>query len=196
MKHETLPAFGSERTRRAFLRAGLALPALWASARTLAPTPAWADADDPTPSTGAGPFFTPRSPERTSFRDPGLAGTPIELGGRVLGTDGRPLSRALLDFWHTDDTGEYDNDGYRCRGHQYADADGRYVLRTIVPGAYGGRPKHIHVKLAGGGRALTTQLLFPEDARNGRDGLFDERLAMKLADGASGRVARFDFVLG
>jgi protocatechuate 3,4-dioxygenase beta subunit len=194
--HKTLPAGWSERTRRAFLRSGLILPALWASARTLSPTPAWADPDDAPPSSAEGPFFTPRSPERSSFRESGLPGTPLELGGRVVSTDGRPLSRALLDFWHTDDSGHYDNDGYRCRGHQFTDADGRYVLRSIVPGAYGGRPKHIHVKLAGDGRALTTQLFFPEDARNASDWLFDRRLVMKITDGGSGRAARFDFVLG
>lgn len=193
---KTLPAGWSERTRRAFLRAGLVLPMAWASARALTPTPAWADPDDATPATGEGPFFMPRSPERTSFREPGLEGTPIELTGRVLSTEGRPLSRALLDFWHTDSTGQYDNAGYRCRGHQLTDGEGRYVLRTIVPGAYGGRPKHVHVKLSGGGRSLTTQLLFPEDARAAPPGLFDRRLAMKVTDGAAGRVARFDFVLG
>jgi protocatechuate 3,4-dioxygenase beta subunit len=138
----------------------------------------------------------PRSPERTSLREPGVEGTPLEVSGRVLSTDGRPLSRALLDFWHTDVNGHYDDDGYRCRGHQYTDADGRYVLRTNVPGAYGGRPKHIHVKLAGGGRALTTQLFFPEDARNASDWLFDKRLAMTVTNGGSARRARFDFVLG
>lgn len=191
--NKALPYVVSRRTRRSFLGAGLALPALWASTRALVPTPAFADADDATPSSGEGPFFTPRSPERTSFVEPGMKGTRIEVTGRVLSTDGRPLSRALLDFWHTDDTGAYDQDGYRCRGHQHADADGRYVLRTIVPGAYGGRPKHIHVKVAGDGRSLTTQLVFPEDARHG---LVDERLLMKVMDGASGRLARFDFVLG
>ena len=99
----TLPP--SERTRRAFLRTGLVLPAVWAASRTLAPTPACADPDDPTPSGGAGPFFRPRSPERTSFLDPGLDGTPFELSGRVLTTDGRPVPRAVLDFWHTDRAG-------------------------------------------------------------------------------------------
>lgn len=188
---KTLPAGWSERTRRAFLRAGLVLPALWVSARVLAPTPACADPDDPTPPVGEGPFFRPSSPERTSFLEPGLDGTPFELTGRVLTTDGRPVSRAVLDFWHTDRTGSYDNQGHRFRGHQSTDAEGRYVLRTIVPGAYGGMPKHYHVKLAGGGRALTTQLQFPEDAKTFR---IDERLVIEVARGAGS--GRFDFVLG
>jgi protocatechuate 3,4-dioxygenase beta subunit len=184
----TLPL--SERTRRAFLRAGLVLPAAWAATRTLAPTPACADPDDATPSVGEGPFFRPRSPERVSFVEPGAGGTPFELTGRVLSTDGKPIARALLDFWHTDPGESYDHEGYRFRGHQYTDADGRYVLRTTVPGGYGGMAKHYHVKLAGGGRALTTQLQFPEDAQAFR---IDSRLVIAVARAGSGR---FDFVLG
>ena len=188
MKH-TLPS--PWRSRRAFLRAGLALPAVWAAARSLEPTPACADPDDATPPVGEGPFFRPRSPERTSFREPGVGGTPFELRGRVLTTDGRPVPNAVLDFWHTDDSGSYDHEGYRFRGHQRTGADGRYVLTTIVPGAYGGMPKHYHVKLAGAGRALTTQLQFREDVKSFR---IDERLVIAGA-GESGQ-GRFDFVLG
>ncbi len=187
----TLPAHWLERTRRSFLRAGLVLPAVWAASRALAPTPACADPDDATPPTGEGPFFRPRSPERTTFRGPGDAGTPFELTGRVLTTDGKPIARATLDFWHTNNAGSYDHEGFRFRGHQFTDADGRYVLRTILPGAYGGMPKHYHVKLAGAGLALTTQLQFPEDVNAFR---IDSRLLIRTATGTG--QGRFDFVLG
>lgn len=187
MKH-SLPS--SERTRRAFLRAGLALPAVWAASRTLAPTPACADPDDATPKVSEGPFFRPRSPERATLLEPGLAGTPFELGGRVLTTDGKPVAGAIVDFWHSDNSGSYDNEGFRFRGHQRTDAEGRYTLRSIVPGAYGGMAKHYHVKLAGAGRALTTQLQFPEDAQAFR---LDPRLVIAVARAGQGR---FDFVLG
>lgn len=187
---KSLPASDSERTRRAFLQAGLALPAVWVASRALSPTPACADPDDTTPPTGEGPFFRPRSPERTSLREPGDAGAPFELTGRVLTSDGNPIARATLDFWHTNDAGSYDNAGFRFRGHQFTDADGRFVLRTIVPGAYGGMPKHYHVKLAGAGLALTTQLQFPEDVSSFR---IDPRLVIRTAGEGQGR---FDFVLG
>jgi protocatechuate 3,4-dioxygenase beta subunit len=182
------PILGTPRwARRAFLRAGLVVPALWASAGTLVPTPAAADPDDgATPSAGEGPYFAPRSPERTTLLEPGLAGTPIDLTGRVLDTHGRPVPRALLDFWHADESGAYDTQGFRFRGHQYAGADGSFRLRTIVPGSYG-PPRHYHVKVrAERGALLTTQLLFPEDARR-----VDDRLLMAIDDGH----ARFDFVL-
>jgi protocatechuate 3,4-dioxygenase beta subunit len=184
------PILGTSWARRVFLRAGLVVPAAWAAARTLAPTPAVADPDDATPSVGEGPFFRPRSPERTTLLEPGTDGTPFELTGRVLATDGTPIAGAVVDFWHSDAGGSYDTSGNRFRGHQRTDTDGRYVLRTIEPGAYGGMAKHFHVKLAGGGRALTTRLEFPEDARAFS---LDPRLLIRVARAGSGR---FDLVLG
>jgi protocatechuate 3,4-dioxygenase beta subunit len=159
---------------------------------TLSPTPSCDDGDDPTPEQTEGPFFTPDSPERTSLRESGIDGTPFLLTGTVLATDCTPLSGALLDFWHADDSGEYDNDGYRLRGHQFTDADGAYRLETIVPGLYTGRTRHIHVKVQrSGGSVLTTQLYFPGEAGNESDGIFDPALVMSAASGD----ARFDFVL-
>ena len=162
----------------------------------LSPTPDCDDGDDPTPSETEGPFFKPRSPVRMSLLEPGLAGTRLELAGRVYGRNCRPVPGALLDFWHSDDGGEYDNVGFRLRGHQYADAEGRFRLSTIVPGLYPGRTRHIHVKVQPrGGRVLTTQLYFPGEPRNRRDGLFRPELLMAIDTDAKPRRARFHFVL-
>ena len=203
-----------ELTRRRLLELGVALPVPFVLAAcggdsseatptqprettttgttTLAPTPSCDDGDDPTPEQTEGPFFTPDSPERTSLREDGIVGTPFLLTGTVLATDCTPLSGALLDFWHADDAGEYDNAGYRLRGHQFADQAGRYTLETVVPGLYSGRTRHIHVKVQrSGGSVLTTQLYFPGEAGNESDGIFDPALLMSAASGD----ARFDFVL-
>ena len=78
----------------------------------------------------------------------------------------KPLAGALLDFWQADDKGRYDNSGSRLRGHQFTDAEGRYRLRSVVPGLYPGRTRHIHVKVQSrDGRVLTTQLYFPGEAK-------------------------------
>jgi protocatechuate 3,4-dioxygenase beta subunit len=173
--------------------AGTTTEATTAPTATLAPTPACDDGDDPTPEQTEGPFFTPDSPERTSLREDGIDGTAFVLTGTVLATDCTPLAGALLDFWHADDSGEYDNEGYRLRGHQFTDANGAYRLETIVPGLYTGRTRHIHVKAQReGGDVLTTQLYFPDEPSNEGDSIFDPALVMSRA-GRSG--ARFDFVL-
>jgi protocatechuate 3,4-dioxygenase beta subunit len=197
----------SELTRRRLLELGLALPPLAAlsggvladaeAAVPLAPTPAIADADEPTPELTEGPYFTANSPRRRSLVTAGVPGTRLTLSGRVLTTAGRPVLRALIDFWQCDARGVYDNQGYRFRGHQLTDGKGRYTLFTVVPGLYPGRTRHIHVKVqAPGEPVLTTQLFFPGVSGNASDGIFDTQCLIRgwrLSKGR--RLGRFDFVL-
>jgi len=163
----------------------------------LAPTPACHDSDDVTVPQTEGPYFKPSSPERTELFEEGMAGQPIELVGFVLTPACKPLAGALLDFWQADDKGRYDNSGFRLRGHQFSDAEGRYRLRSIVPGLYPGRTRHIHVKVQPrDGSVLTTQLYFPGEAKNRSDGLFRRDLQIRTAKNAGRLAGRFDFVLG
>ena len=163
----------------------------------LAATPACHDGDEPTPRQTEGPFFKPRSPERAELIEPGMKGRPIELTGLVLDPACKPMAHALLDLWQADDAGDYDNTGFRLRGHQYTDAQGRYRFRTIVPAVYPGRTRHFHLKVQPAtGRLLTTQLYFPDEPANRRDGLFRKELLMRTAQAGDGVDARFDFVLG
>jgi protocatechuate 3,4-dioxygenase beta subunit len=167
-----------------------------AQGETKPPTPECPDDDDVTPRQTAGPFYTPDTPKRTSLLEPGMKGTPIVVAGVVLTTDCKPVKNALLDFWHADDDGEYDNVGYKLRGHQFTDEHGRYRLETIVPGKYPGRTRHIHVRVqAPDQRAMATQLYFPGEAANDRDGIFDPALLMDVKDKGAAKEAAFDFVL-
>jgi protocatechuate 3,4-dioxygenase beta subunit len=163
----------------------------------LSPTPACHDGDEPTLAQTEGPFFKPSSPERVELIEAGMAGQPIELVGFVLSRNCKPIAGALLEFWQADDKGRYDNSGFRLRGHQFADAEGRYRLKTVVPGNYEGRTRHIHVKVQPrDGRVLTTQLYFPGEAKNRSDGLFRKELLVRTAKNEGWRAGRFDFVLG
>jgi len=106
-----------------------------------------------------------------------------------------PVAGATLDFWQADAGGTYDNNGYQLRGHQLTDAAGRYSLETILPGEYPGRTEHIHVKVGAPGKAvLTTQLYFPDVARNQQDSIFDPHLLVTMQNTATGKAATFDFV--
>jgi protocatechuate 3,4-dioxygenase beta subunit len=139
-----------------------------------------------------GPFFKVSSPQRTSLLEKS-AKTRFFVAGTVLSAQCKPVAGALLDFWHSDEEGAYDNRGFRYRGHQFADAQGRYRLETIVPALYTGRTRHIHVKVqAPGRRVLTTQLYFAGEPGNARDGLFEAGLVMKMPTPGEGR---FDFVV-
>ena len=190
--------------RRAFLGAALTLPSAvvlagsraLAQPRTLASTPTCADKGTPTPPQTAGPFFKPRSPRRASLLEPGMGGTRIIVTGSVLSTDCRPIPGALLDFWQADDRGEYDNAGFRLRGHQFTDEQGRYRLETIVPALYPGRARHIHVRVQAPNQpVLTTQLYFPDEPGNRGDWIFRPELVMVVRDESGAKVGAFDFVL-
>lgn len=139
-----------------------------------APAPASAPAADASAATA-----TPTLLDALAARFPAAStaqGEVILVTGRVLDRNGDPLPGAAVEFWQTDASGVYDHprdpgtDG-RDRGFQFygtaiADADGRYVFRTIRPGYYAPRPRHIHVKVKQDGRTLlTTQLYFEEDRR-------------------------------
>lgn len=192
-----------EATRRRFLLDTGMLAAVWelsctdaVLAQQLAPTPSCHDGDEPTVRQTEGPFFKPKSPERSDLREPGTKGRQFELSGFVLTRRCRPLSGAVVDLWHADERGEYDNTGFRYRGHVVTGADGAFRFRTIQPAVYSGRTRHYHVKVqAPGSRLLTTQLYFPNEPANLRDGLFKRELLMRVADAGDSLAGRFDFVL-
>jgi protocatechuate 3,4-dioxygenase beta subunit len=189
-------------TRRTVLGAGvfaagslLTIDAAVAEA-PLALTPQCHDGNAVTLAQTAGPYFKPSSPERIELIEEGMAGQPIELAGFVLTRTCKPLAGALLDFWQADDQGRYDNSGFRLRGHQFSDAEGRYRLRSIVPGIYPGRTRHIHVKVQPrDGSVLTTQLYFPGESKNRSDSLFRKDLQIRTAKNAGWLAGRFDFVV-
>ena len=185
--------------RRRFLGAALALPLVSigpVSGQTLPLTPTCGEKPERTPSQTAGPFYTPDSPRRSSLVEPGSKAERLVLAGVVLSPQCKPAANALLDFWHCDESGAYDNKGFRYRGHVFADTQGRYSLETIVPGEYPGRTRHIHVKVqAPGGRVLTTQLYFPDEPHNRSDGIYRRELTMQVARKGEQRDAKFNFVV-
>ena len=148
-----------------------------------------------TPEQTEGPFFKAGSPERERV-DQGASGQALVLEGRVLSARCRPVARARMEFWQADGRGSYDNVGYRLRGHEFTDPQGRYRLTTVYPGLYTGRTRHIHVKVQPpGGRALTTQLYFPNEPRNASDGIFTPATVVSLTRGRPAWTASFDFVV-
>lgn len=170
-----------------------------AVAQVLPPTPACGDDDDDdlTPAQTEGPYYTPNTPQRTSFIEAGITGTRMVVTGYVLSTNCQPVAQALVDFWHCDASGVYDNEGYKLRGHQFTDDQGRYMLETIMPGLYPGRTRHFHVKVQAPNQpVLTTQLYFPGEPDNARDGIYNAELEMNVQDTADGsKSGTFNFVL-
>ncbi len=144
-----------------------------------------------------GPYYKTGSPERSAIAEAGTYGTKLILEGRVLDRNGTPVPHAWLDFWHADGHGDYDNESYNLRGHQYTDNDGRYRLETLKPGDYMTRAPHIHVKVRANENApiLTTQLFFPGESKNATDSLFEKLTVMDIQPAPGGQKATFDFVV-
>lgn len=192
-------------SRREFLKIAAGLSALSASSRavdaaaqgpSLRPTPSCSGSTAPTERQTEGPYFKPDSPLRASLLEPGLSGTPIVVTGMVLSTTCQPVAQALIDVWHADDRGAYDTTGFRLRGHQFTDDQGRYRLETIVPGIYVGRTRHFHLKVQAPNRpVLTTQLYFPGEAVNARDPIFSPVLVMRMIETTTGKAGSYDFVV-
>lgn len=142
-----------------------------------------------TPADMEGPYYKADTPERTSLLEDGMQGKKFILVGFVSNLDCFPIRNVWLDFWQANANGEYDNEGYTLRGHQFTDSKGRYYLETILPGEYPQRPiEHIHVKLQiPNGEVFTTQLYFPTQPVTGQ--------TVSLEDKGDYYLAVFNFVL-
>jgi len=160
---------------------------------------------DETETNPLGPYYREGAPVRSDLAS-GQAGTVLLLEGIVLGGPecATPLEGALLDVWQADDAGVYDNESpdFLFRGRLFTGADGRYSLRTVLPGRYElapgqFRPAHIHLKLeAPAHRAIVTQLYFAGDPFNESDSMFLESLVVDPSVTGEGLAGSFTFVLG
>lgn len=134
----------------------------------------------PTFADGGGPYYKANSPFRTVLYKTDSRGEILAVSGRVLHRDCQtPLPNAIVDIWHADENGKYQDDWYR--GRILTDANGNYTFETIIPKGYGEgtgyRPPHIHFKIISNNTELiTSQMFFPEVA--GKAG-FDEAYIIK-----------------
>jgi len=160
--------------------------ALLASARLLAQERALRA----TPAVALGPFYPDRLPSdqdadltAVAGRSGRAAGQIMYLSGRVLDTRGRPLPGVRLELWQANAHGRYIHsaDGeasgpldpsFQGYASLRADAEGRYLIKTVKPAPYSGRTSHLHFNAEGGRVKLTTQMFFEGERTNERDGLY------------------------
>lgn len=160
-----------------------------------------------TPAQMEGPYYPV---EKLADRDNDLtvlqgaggapAGQIIEFGGIVYDASGAPQPGVLIEIWQTDASGVYLHPGdpgtdqrdrnFQFYGESVTDEDGRYHFRTILPGRYEPRPRHIHVKIKQDGQELlTTQFYFAGDPELADEAMFNqigpdgEHLVVTLQEG-------------
>jgi protocatechuate 3,4-dioxygenase beta subunit len=135
----------------------------------------------PTFADGGGPYYKENVPMKSTLAPETTNGERLRVTGKVLKNDcTTPLSHSILDVWHADETGEYQDNSYR--GKVKIDKDGNYSFETVIPKGYGEgtgyRPPHIHFKVWDGPDLLiTSQMFFPE--AQGKAG-FDDAYIMKV----------------
>lgn len=120
---------------------------------------------------GEGPFYTANPPSMTNDKlaKTTEAGQRIIISGRVTNLDcTEAIPNTIIDVWHADDSGAYDNSSYNLRGQTKTNSQGYYVFETIKPGKYLNgsqyRPSHIHFKITPPNKStITTQLYFKGD---------------------------------
>lgn len=167
-----------------------------------------ADPQLATPAETEGPFFptdinVERDADLTRLAGASAraAGQIIEVRGRVLDRDGRPVAGARVELWQANAAGRYAHPrdagnpaplDPNFQGYALLEtgADGGFSVTTIKPGGYlvdaqGPRTPHLHWKFAAGGRELTTQSYFPGEPANETDFLI-----RAMGDPARALIAR------
>jgi len=170
-----------ENSRRQFLKntslAALSLGLLPSVAKAVSKVPEEETKRDKTCSEttndfyGQGPFYTANAPtlQNNQLATATEPGTKLTISGRVYNLDcTEAIPNTVIDIWHADDSGAYDNSGYNLRGQVTTNSQGFYVFETVKPGKYLNgatyRPSHIHFKITPPGfTTLTTQLYFSGD---------------------------------
>lgn len=175
-----------------------------------------------TPSTLAGPFYRADAPELPLGANICLdgQGVPLTVSGIVTGPDGSGLANALVEVWHPNDQGRYENQDidnqpeHNLRGRFVTDAQGRFHFRTIRPSGYSlpddgpvgqlarrlnlslERPAHIHFAVTAPGHIrLVTAIFDGSDPSIDRDALFAVKPGLIGAFRAEGAGFSLDVTL-
>jgi protocatechuate 3,4-dioxygenase beta subunit len=142
-----------------------------------------------TPAQTEGPYYPDRLPldednDLLVINDSitPAVGTAAWISGRILDRNGSPIRAAQMEIWQADNYGSYihsrgANNGRRDSNFQgygrfITGSTGEYLFRTIKPGLYPGRIRHVHFKVTlPGGQSLTSQLYI--EGETGNDGVLN-----------------------
>ena len=150
----------------------------------------------PTAEMTLGPFFPPEFTSGANDLAQHAEGQAIEVTGRVLQADGRPLANVVLEIWQADARGRFDNPAFCGWGRAATDAHGSYFFRTIKPGTSNGRAPHNNFLVLSSGlmRQLQTVMFFDDAPDPVLDAVHEDRQRLIARKEGESRY-RFDIRL-
>jgi len=123
-----------------------------------------------------GPYYFEDAPFRNIIAHEEEPGERLFISGKVKQNDcENSISGSLIEIWQANDEGCYgivedcdtgnpENDYFNLRGKFFSDVNGDYTFESILPGYYGSRPRHIHIKITTPNEeVLVSQLYFEND---------------------------------
>jgi protocatechuate 3,4-dioxygenase, alpha subunit len=127
------------------------------------------------------------------------AGERVDIEGRIVDGDGKPVNDALVEIWQADSRGRYGTKAFRGFGRSATDEKGMFRFQTVKPGRVPGpggkmQAPHIGVNIFMRGqlKQLVSRIYFPGDPANRADPVLElvpaERRATLIAK-KSGRSA-------
>ena len=135
-------------------------------------------------------------------------GEVIVVHGNILDTNCQPIVGAIVEIWQANHHGKYrhefDDSGksdpnFQGWAQAVTNAKGEYRFKTIKPGLYGSRARHIHYKVSKRGfHELVTQLYFDGEERNETDGILnsfthDEQMRLMGKPDPKAAVPTYEF---
>lgn len=170
------------------------------------------------PVFGAG-AVRPEDADLTRQHDGEPLGQRINVSGRLLDSDGRPVAGQLVEVWQCNSAGRYRHavdqhpapldPNFTGAGRCLTGPDGSYRFVTIKPGAYpwrnhpnAWRPAHIHFSVFGRvfTERLITQMYFPGDPLQPYDPIYnsvrDERARERMISSFDWPTTEEEWALG
>jgi protocatechuate 3,4-dioxygenase, beta subunit len=161
----------------------------------------------------------PSDADLTRQHDGEPVGERINVGGRLLASDGRPIAGQLVELWQCNAAGRYRHEmdrhpapidpNFSGAGRCLTGSDGRWRFVTVKPGAYpwgnhtnAWRPAHLHFSVFGRAfsERLITQIYFPGDPLLDYDPIYqsvrDERARQRLVSAFDWGTTEENWALG
>ena len=150
-----------------------------------------------TTSQTVGPFFSIGFTwlYRDNLAGPGVSGERVEIAGRILDGDGKPVPDGIVEIWQANSQGKYAHpddpqekpteNGFSGYGRVPTNEEGRFRFTTIKPGRVPGpdgklQAPHLAVSVFTRGllQRLITRIYFPDEPSNAED------FALNLIEGS------------